>query len=104
MDGNITEISDVTSVDSDANNSDDSIDATEFDTEDEAFPEVIPANLSPIFGQNVNPGQPLSFDVDLEADLSSSLPLCLLLNSRSVFNKSDNLREMLHQIGPPKII
>ena len=93
MDGNISESS------TDSLSNDDS-DATEYDTEDEAFPEVVPANLSPIPDQKVEPGQPLIFDVDLKSDMSSSLPLCLLLNSRSIFNKSDNLREMLHQISP----
>ena len=73
---------------------------SDYDTEDEAFPQVIPANLYPLPGQNVNQGEPVCFDVNLETDLTSSLPLCLLLNARSVFNKRDNLREMLHQIGP----
>ena len=73
---------------------------SDYNTEDEAFPEIIPANLSPLPGQNANQGEPLCFDVNLETDLTSSLPLCLLLNARSVFNKRDKLREMLHQIGP----
>ena len=45
-DGNISESS------TDSLSNDDS-DATEYDTEDEAFPEVVPANLSPIPNQNV---------------------------------------------------
>ena len=73
---------------------------SDYDTEDEAFPQVISANLYPLPGQNVTQGEPLCFDVNLETDLTSSLPLCFLLNARSVFNKRDNLREMLHQIGP----
>ena len=28
------------------------------------------------------------------------MPLCLVLNARSIYNKQDNLHEMLHQIGP----
>ena len=31
---------------------------------------------------------------------SSNLPLCLVFNARSIFNKSDNLTEILRQIGP----
>ena len=70
-----------------------------YDTEDEAFSEAIPANFSPIPGQNVVAGQPLIFDID-QGEPQSSLPLCLVFNARSIFNKSDNLREMLHQYGP----
>ena len=95
LDGNLTGISEATTGD---NN--DSIDASDYDTEDEAFPEPIPANLYPVFGQNPHPGEPLRFDVDFKSEQSSYLPLCLMLNSRSVFNKCDNLREMLQQIGP----
>ena len=90
VDGNISVESD-NSVDGDD---------SEYSTDDEAFPEITPANLFPIPGQNVNPGQPLNFDVNQNADVSSSLPLCIILNARSVYNKSDNLTDMLHQIGP----
>ena len=78
---------------------DDESDDTIYDTEDEAFSEPIPANFSPTPGQNVVPGQPINFDVNL-SDRSPSMPLCLVLNARSVYNKSDNLREMLRQFGP----
>ena len=95
VDGNISVNSELSS---DAN--DDSDDTTEYDTEDEAFHEVTPLNLHPALGQKVTQGQPLIFDIDQEAGSSSTLPLCLLLNSRSIYNKSDNLNEMLNQIGP----
>ena len=72
-------------------------DSEEYDTEDEAFPEVVPANLFSN-GTETNRGQAL--DVNLDTDMTSPLPLCLLLNARSVYNKCNNLTEMLHQIGP----
>ena len=78
----------------------DDLDDTDYDTDDEAFPVVTPANLVPVDVQSFNQELPRKFDVNLDTDMSSSLPLCLLLNSRSVYNKSDNLKEMLHQIGP----
>ena len=65
---------------------------TEYDTEDEVFPEPIPANLSPIPGQSVSPGQPIKLDINSKKGQSSNLPLCLLFNSRSVYNKEDNLK------------
>ena len=99
VDGNVSIARDDTIEVSEAS-SNDSLDETEYESEDEAFPEVTPANLSLIPGQNVHQGQPLIVDNNQKADMSSSLPLCLVLNSRSVYNKSDNLREMLHQIGP----
>ena len=95
VDGNISVESDIS--DDDPN---DSLDGSEYNTDEEAFPEITPANLLSIPGQNVTPGQPLNFDVNQNADMSSSLPLCLLLNARSVYNKSDNMRDMLHQVGP----
>ena len=93
-------MSDISNNDSSDDSSDNSGDDTEYDTEDEAFAEPIPANLSPIPGQNVPPGQPIRFDINSNERQSSNLPLCLVFNSRSVYNKADNLKEMLHTIGP----
>ena len=91
---NNTHINDVTS--DDENNLSDS----EYDTEDEVDPEPIPANLSPIPGQVLLPGQPIKLDVNQMNQNSSHLPLCMLLNARSIYNKSDNLTDFLQQIGP----
>ena len=60
----------------------------------------MPANVSPIPGQDDIQGQPLQFDVKMDSTMTSSLPLCLLFNARSIYNKSDNLRDLLHQICP----
>ena len=72
-------------------------DSEEYDTEDEAFPEVVPANL---FSNGTQTDRGQALDVNLDDDMKSPLPLCLLLNARSVYNKCNNLTEMLHQIGP----
>ena len=82
------------------NSSDSSSDCTDYDTDDEAFAEPIPANLSPIDGQNVEPGKPVEFDINSNQKQSSNIPLCLLFNARSVYNKENNMNEMLRVIGP----
>ena len=94
-----SDYSDDVNVD-ETNSSDEEFDDTHYDSEDEVFPESVPANLSPIPGQNVPPGQPIELDINSNREQSSNMPLCLLFNSRSIYNKSDNLREMLRQIGP----
>ena len=91
------------SDDSGARNSDDNDDKlsdSEYETEDEAFSDPIPANLFPRAEDDVTPGQPIELDLNMKDNLSSYLPLCLLLNARSIYNKSDNLSEMLQEIGP----
>ena len=77
-------------------------DDTDFDTDDELDPEPIPANLSPVAGQIFTPGKPIELDVNLMQNnhKSSNLPLCIMLNSRSLYNKIENFRELLYQIGP----
>ena len=62
-----------------------SSDCTEYDTDDEEFSDPIPVNLYQEPGQNATDGQ---------------LPLCSLFNARSVYNKADNLTELLSQICP----
>ena len=50
-------------------------------------------------------GQPLRFEVkDTQEDKSSFLPLCLVMNCRTICNKSDNLKELMHQICPDLIL
>ena len=100
MDGNISVLS--SSDDSDV--SDDVIEDDDrfiYDTDDEVDAEPVPANFQPIPGQDVSAGQPLKFDLNTTKNVQASvLPLCLLLNCRSACNKEDNLRELLHTIGP----
>ena len=105
MDGNdVTvnsdESNDGSNDDTNIDSSDVSNDDTVYDTDDEAFPEPIPMNLTLVPGQDIKHGQPVTFDANLKKEMSSYLPLCLLFNARSIFNKADNLSEILQQIGP----
>ena len=103
MDGNTSDISENSSNDNNEtseHDDDESTDGSVYDTEDEAFSEPTPVNLFPVPGQNPLPGQAIRLEVNLNYSLSSNLPLCLLFNSRSIFNKSNNLKEMLNQICP----
>ena len=97
VDGNVSDVSDSTnnSVDND-----ESIE-TNYNTDDEIDSDPLPANLAPVLGQNVGPGQPQIFDVNMTQDVESTpLPLCLVMNCRSACNKANNLRELLYRIGP----
>ena len=94
MDGNIS-----VSTDNTTNNSKD--DLTEYETEDEAFSAPIAANLISVPGQHKLPaGQQQVLDVGPSLDQPTNVPLFLLLNARSIFNKADNLADLLNQIGP----
>ena len=88
------------SIDDDDLSNSDSSNCTEYSSDDEAFSDPIAANLYRVPGQDDQPGQPIRLDVNLNQDLISPLPLCLLFNARSLFNKCDNLTEMLKQISP----
>ena len=87
-------------ADSDSEVSDVSDDDTDYNTDDEVDPCTSQANLFPLPGQNLSPDVPLQFDVDMNDDVSSSLPLGMMMNARSAYNKRDNLYEILHQICP----
>ena len=89
VDGNISDVSSILSSND-----------TQYDTDDEAFAEPIAANLSPVPGQTLSHGQPIILDINSQQDSSPHLPLCLLINARSCYNKGNNLTEMLQQLGP----
>ena len=74
---------------------------TDYYTEDEAFTEREPAVLVPA-PQQPGPGQPLLLEVDETGRmvLPASLPLIMLTNARSLYNKIDNFTEWLLQIFP----
>ena len=56
--------------------------------------------LTPVPGQIIIPGQPIQFEVKSgNHAYSSSLPLGIVLNARSVYNKIDSLKQMLTEIG-----
>ena len=79
-----------------------SCDDTEYTSENEAFSDPIPANLFLSPDQHCLPGEPPDLQVGLATDPDHpiNIPLCLLINARSIFNKTDNLNKMLNQIGP----
>ena len=59
VDGNVSEVSDSTDEDNDSNQSS----LSNYETDDEVDSEPVPANLAPVPGQDVAPGQPQIFDV-----------------------------------------
>ena len=83
IDGNVSNFS-----------SDNENNVTNYETEDEAFSEPITAHFSA--SAEVSTGQ---LDVNLD-ERSSSMPLCLVLNARSCYQKLNHLRELLQQFGP----
>ena len=100
VDGNSSDLSD----DTDESDNDDDSNSI-YNTDDEVDPQIIPVNLSPIHGQDAANGQPLQFEVNLSNDSRSQfVPLCLMMNCRSVCNKANNLNEMIQQICPDLIL
>ena len=72
-----------------------------FDSDDEVDPEPIPVNVRPAADQVTAPGHPIKMEVNMnDGDQQSSyLPLCLMLNARSVHNKPIHFKD-LYQLGP----
>ena len=64
-----------------------------YDTDDEVDPQPIPANFYQPLDQVHIPGQPIQLDavVSDQTQQTSRLPLCLLFNARSIYNKVNNL-------------
>ena len=88
----------------DPNNSDTSDSDTIYDTDDEIDNEPVVVNLSPIPDQTFVPGQPVKMKVNMSNNQQSSyLPLCMMLNARSIYNKCDHFKD-LYQLGPDLII
>ena len=74
---------------------------TVFESDDEAYAEREPAVLAPAPHQP-GPGAPLVLEVDQTGRLvlPSSLPLIMLTNARSLYNKIDNFKRWLLEIFP----
>ena len=66
----------------------------DYDTIDEAFTNESPVCLEPVDG-NVN-----TLGVNVDRNVVSPLPLCLIMNARSIFNKRNNLIDLLHNLKP----
>ena len=82
----------------------DSSNDTVYDTDNEVESDPVTVNLTPIQGQVTRPGQPVEMNVNMNNNQkSSSLPLCMMLNARSVYNKADHFKD-LYQLGPDIIL
>ena len=71
--------------------------STDFDTDDEVDPIDPPAAFIP---QSNNCESQPNLVVDDQSQQTSRLPLCLLLNARSLYNKTQNFKTMLYQVCP----
>ena len=81
--------------------SESSSDESDYDTEDEVDPTPDPVILTPVHNQMPVQGRPIQ--LELVSDINSQpspLPLCMMLNARSLYNKADNFKNLLHQIAP----
>ena len=89
------------SSDNDSTKSIDDDESSEFESEDEVDAEPEPIVLVPAPNQPPA-GQPLLLEVDPSgrAALPSSLPLGMVANARSLYNKIDNFIRFLREIGP----
>ena len=96
-DGNATTISDGDDDQSDTD--DDSY--MEYDTDDEIDGTVDPIILTPVPNQVLSPSKPVQLEILTPNQVQSSpLPLCMMLNARSLYNKRDNFKKLLYEIGP----
>ena len=81
--------------------SESSSDESDYDTEDEVDPTPDPVILTPVPNQMSVQGQPIQLEVVSDINSQPSpLPLCMMLNARSLYNKADNFKNLLHQIAP----
>ena len=87
VDGNDNE-DNLSSSDDDVSDIDGSM--TEYETEDEIEPDATPIELSPKSKPN---------NRKLRVLKASSLPLVTLMNARSVYNKADNFKQFMNELG-----
>ena len=93
---NIVQVDGLDNVDSssehDSNDSDnsDTSNVTEYNTEDEIDADVTPISITPQRKANKREMQILS---------ASSLPLVAVLNARSLYNKADNFKIFMNELG-----
>ena len=71
-------------VDGDSSDSD-------YDTDDEAFPEPIPANLSPIPGEDLLPGQPAKLDIQQQILFTALLITKCQINLQQIRQSDRNV-------------
>ena len=81
--------------------SESSSDESDYDTEDEVDPTPDPVILTPVPNQMSVQGQPIQLEVVSDINSQPSpLPLCMMLNARSLYNKAYSFKNLLHKIAP----
>ena len=78
----------------------DSSETIDYDTDEEFDPIILPAILTPVPNQIPVQGQPIQLEVRPNVEKQPPLPLRMMLNAWSLYNKSENFKNLLHQIGP----
>ena len=95
-DGNIS-LEESESDDDISDNDDEDSDCTEYETEDEVDCTVNPAIFTPVPSQIFSPSKPIKLEIlPHNQDKSAALPLCMMLNARSLYNKCDNFKKLLN--------
>jgi hypothetical protein len=117
VDGNISALDDsvpdivqkttnvtIASDDDDWDETDDDSEANsdiDYDTDDEIDATVDPVVLTPVPNQILSPTKPIQLEIHNSEQVKySPLPLCMVLNARSIYNKCDNLKKLLYEVGP----
>ena len=98
-DGNVSIASedDTSDTDDDSDHSSD----TDYETDDEIDSTVNPVIFTPAPNQIFSPSNPIQLEIlNPNQEQSSPLPLCMMLNARSLYCKIDNFKNLLYQIGP----
>ena len=97
----ITSEDHISTIDDESEDDSDDNSDTEYETDDEVDPSISPLILEPVPSQTLLPNIPIKLDViSSEQVQPSHLPLCMMLNARSLYNKRDNFKNLLYQIGP----
>ena len=116
MDGNSSELNedpdditqnndnDTVEPDDNSSDTDDESDAnsdTEYETDDEIDSAVEPLILNPLPSHTTSPNIPVQLEIVANKSTKPSpLPLCMMLNARSLHNKRDNFKNLLYEVGP----
>ena len=110
LDGNVSDLSKIfddkatdenpSDTDENLSDSDDENDdnSDDYETDDELDPVLPAANLVPSHIQLQ--GEKVALEVSEQNKGQSNLPLCLILNSRSLYNKANNFKKFLYEISP----
>ena len=97
----ITSEDHISAIDDESEDDNDDNSDTEYETDDEVDPAISPLILEPVPSQTLLPNIPIKLDVISSEQVQPSyLPLCVMLNARSLYNKRDNFKNLLYQIGP----